>query len=395
MRNSSQHRLETRVCPGCNKKHTYPARQTYHSAACMTAAKNRAEAKRAGTVTSELGGRIKLAIARMKSKASVRSISEHLDVAERTIIREIDTLRSAGHSIELLESGSVASEGTVRVGAGKPLVVHTMTDYKDGFHKFGTCGDNHLGSKHERLDVLEAIYDVYSDEGITQVFNTGTWIEGEAGKMNFADIKVFGMDDQIDYWIEHFPKRDGITTYFVAGDDHEGWYQKRERVEIGRYAMLRAQAAGRDDLVYLGYMEADVLLKAKHGSRTMKVVHPGGGSAYALSYSMQKWVEALQGGEKPAIVLAGHYHKFDHNYYREVHVVQTGCTVDQSCFMRKMKLQAHVGGCIVRLNQADDGRITRFQVEWMPFYDIGYYVGAAKRERNFTAPGAGRKVVLA
>lgn len=301
-----------------------------------------------------------------------REISSLLDRSEETVIAAIARLQDRGHNIQFQDANVILSSN-IQPGAAMPSVLHLDVDYNRKWYKFGACGDNHLGSKHERIDVLNCLYDRYAEEGITTVYNTGNWIEGEKGKLNFHDIKVFGLDNQVDYWIENYPQRKGITTYFIAGDDHEGWYQQREALEIGKYAMLRARAAGRTDLVYLGYMEADVVLKAKNGERIMKVLHPGGGSAYAISYSMQKWTEALQGGEKPAVILAGHYHKFDYNYYREVHIVQTACTVDQSLFMRKNKLQAHVGGCIVSLMQADDGRITRFQVEYMPFYDRGFY----------------------
>ena len=109
------------------------------------------------------------------------------------------------------------------------------------------------------------------------------------------------------------------------------------------------------------------------GSACMRVVHPGGGSAYAISYTDQKRVESYQGGEKPQIELVGHYHKFNYGYPREVHTVQCGCTTDQSLFMRKKRLQAHVGFVVVNLDQATNGTITRFSVEWFPFFDRGYY----------------------
>jgi len=304
-----------------------------------------------------------------KRSRTVEELADELIMRPKDVRAALENIRAAGYSVNVREG--VAQAVPISQGG---RIVHPLKDYQTGARIFGACGDNHLGSKHERLDVVEALYDLYSNEGVTEVYNTGNWIEGEKGKLNFHDIHVFGMDAQIDYWIKNYPARPGITTFYVAGDDHEGWYQQREAVEIGRYAMLRAQAAGRKDLVYLGYGEADVEFKAKHGSRIMRVVHPGGGSAYALSYSLQKLIESYQGGEKPSIVLAGHYHKFDYSYYREVFIVQTGTTCDQSIFMRKQKLQAHVGGCLIRLNQADDGRITRFAVEWIPFYDRGYYV---------------------
>jgi hypothetical protein len=305
-----------------------------------------------------------------KGPRTLKAVSVLLDRSEATVQEAVSILASRGYNV-VVANEAVELADEVAPGAEEPLIIHPLANYQD-FRTFGVCGDNHLGSKHERLDVLNTLYDVYEDEGITDVFNTGNWIEGEA-RFNKYDINVYGMDRQLDYFIENYPERPGITTHFVAGDDHEGWYQQREQVEIGKYAELRAKDQGRDDLHYLGYMEADIELRQPEGSSIMKVMHPGGGSAYALSYAAQKIVESFQGGEKPHVLLYGHYHKFDYNYAREVHCVGTGCTVDQSLFMRKNKIQAHVGGCVVRIAQAPDGTITRFQCEWLPFYDKGFY----------------------
>ena len=40
----------------------------------------------------------------------------------------------------------------------------------------------------------------------------------------------------------------------------------------------------------------------------MDLVHPIDGSAYALSYSGQKYCDSLSGGEKPKIIAMGHHH---------------------------------------------------------------------------------------
>jgi hypothetical protein len=97
-------------------------------------------------------------------------------------------------------------------------------------------------------------------------------------------------------------------------------------------------------------------------------------SAYAYSYTSQKIVESFQGGEKPDIVFGGHYHKWDYCYPREVHFIQGGCTCDQTMFMRKNKIAAHVGYVNVELQQdAGDGHLTEVLAGWKPFYDRGYY----------------------
>jgi len=205
------------------------------------------------------------------------------------------------------------------------------------------------------------------------VFNAGNWIDGEVRFNKTELLTAPGMDNQLDYMIDKFPVRKGITTHFIAGDDHEGWYAQREGIEIGRYLESRARAAGRTDLHYLGYAECDVALRCGSGSAVARVVHPGGGSAYAVSYTDQKRVESYQGGEKPQLEIVGHYHKFNHGFPREVETIQCGCTCDQSLFMRKRRLQAMVGFVELRITQDATGMIQPVGVKWFRFYDRGYY----------------------
>lgn len=240
-------------------------------------------------------------------------------------------------------------------------------------HVFGFTTDNHLCNRHSRLDVLNAAYDHFEREGISIVYNAGNWVDGEARFNKTELVTAPGMDHQLDYLIDNWPVREGIETHYIAGDDHEGWYQQREGIEVGRYLQLRSEQAGRYDLKYLGYGEADVRLSFGLGSSVMRVVHPGGGSAYAISYTDQKRVESYQGGEKPQIELVGHYHKFNYGYPREVHTLQGGCTVDQSMFMRKKRLQAHVGYSVIKIKQDETGAVKRFVVEWCPFFDRKFY----------------------
>lgn len=248
-----------------------------------------------------------------------------------------------------------------------------LEKFENKTYKIGFVTDDHLCNKAERLDVLHALFDVFEKEGITQVFNCGNWIDGES-RFNKLDIHTFGMSNQIEYFIKNYPQRKNITINYIAGDDHEGWYQQREGVIIGEYLQLKARIAGRNDLNYLGYMESDIELKAKNGSAILRLVHAGGGSAYALSYSIQKLIESLQGGDKPHILLIGHYHKAEVlPSYRNVRAVQGGCTSDQTRFMRKMKIEAHVGGWIIEFQQSNDGAINRFKTEFISFFDKDYY----------------------
>ena len=258
----------------------------------------------------------------------------------------------------------------------------------DNTFVFGACGDQHLCSKYERIDVAERLYDRYADEGVDRVFNTGNWIDGEA-RFNKHDLKVHGMDAQLAYLAEHYPRRPGLHTYAVAGDDHEGWYGQREGVDIGRYAEHVMRDAGRDDWHDLGYMEAHLrLVNANTGaSSVLSVVHPGGGSAYALSYSIQKIVESYDGGEKPAVGLYGHYHKLWAGNIRNVWTCQTGCCQDQTPFMRKKRLEAHVGAFLVKLRQdPETGAIVEMTPTMLRYFNRGYYNDRWSHAREVVLP---------
>lgn len=294
-------------------------------------------------------------------------------VSEGFTHADVLTLRRQGHNVHE-RSGVLTLEKDVQPAfIGGP--VYEYISRPDNTFLFGATSDNHLGSKYERLDVLNELYDVFASEGADRVFNAGNWIDGEA-RFNKFDLHTHGMDAQLAYLAAEYPKRQGLVTYAVAGDDHEGWYGQREGVDIGRYAEHVMQQAGRSDWVNLGYMEAHVkLVNANTGKWSMlAVVHPGGGSAYAISYSIQKIIESLDGGEKPAVGLYGHYHKLWAGNIRNVWVAQTGTTEDQTPFMRKKKLEAHVGGLLIKLRQdPDTGAITRFAPEILRFFNRGFY----------------------
>lgn len=324
----------------------------------------------------------------LKSKGAPRTIEDLADLLDRgprAVSDSIDRLRKTGYNVvpSISRRGGVVLDAVTK-SASTDVITHDLSEYTGKWYKFGVCGDKHMCNMHSRLDVMKLLYDLYAEEGITEVYDTGNWIDGEA-RFNKGELLVHGMDAQIEYWAENHPQRPGITTKYVAGDDHEGWYQQRECIDIGKHAMLLARDMGRDDLQYLGYAEAHIELKAAHGSRVMMVNHPGGGAAYAISYKGQKYVESLQGGEKPAVVLQGHYHKFNVGYPREVWVVDTGTCCDQTLFMRKKQLQAHVGGQIIELMQAPDGRVVRFRAEFLPFYDRGFY---GEQKRKFGLPAS-------
>lgn len=309
----------------------------------------------------------------LHTPCTLDEIAERLAISRGAALDACDALRNQGMNlIELGGRFSISKEPVPQHASGE---FPEYVSRPDDTFVFGFTSDNHIGSKYARNDVLETLYDHFAEAGVDRVFNAGNWVDGEA-RFNKFDLLVHGMDAQLAYLAEKYPQRPGIKTYAVAGDDHEGWWAQREGVDIGRYAEMKMRQAGRDDFVNLGYMEAFVkLVNRRTGESSMLLnCHPGGGSAYAISYTSQKSVEAFEGGEKPAVALFGHYHKMAYNLIRNVHCIQTGCTLDQTPFMRKKKISAHIGGGIAKLTQDPaTGAIIACQVQFFNFFNQGYY----------------------
>lgn len=265
--------------------------------------------------------------------------------------------------------------------------VFRLVSRPDNTFLFGACGDQHVGSKHYREDVCADLYARYADAEVQAVFNTGNWIDGEA-HFNRHDLVAHGIDEQARLLAEVYPDA-GLDTYAIWGADHEGWYANREGIDVGSYVEGVMRGAGRTDWHNLGFMEAHVdLVNANTGKvAKLAVVHPGGGSAYAMSYRPQKIIESYEGGEKPSVVLFGHYHKLDPGLVRSVWYFQTGCCQDQTVFMRQKSIEAHVGGGMLALEQdPETGAITGCSPTMWRYFNRGYYNNRWSKHGSVTQP---------
>lgn len=229
--------------------------------------------------------------------------------------------------------------------------------------RFGSIGDTQLGSRYENLALLNAAYDVFADEGIDLVLHPGDLLDGEKMYRGHEyELHTHGSDAQVAYCVKEYPYREGVETDFILGN-HDRSFWKHSGTDIG--LQIDRQ---REDMVYLGMGEADVTLSCDVGDVVVRLSHPGKGTSYAISYQVQKYVEALTGGHKPNMLLVGHYHKQEHIFYRNIQTCQTGCAQHQTPFMRERNLAAMQGFYIIELTVNEMG-ISRCKTEWMPCYD--------------------------
>jgi hypothetical protein len=254
-----------------------------------------------------------------------------------------------------------------------------------GWVRLGLVADTHLCCKEERLAELHTQYDLFKQEGIVNVLHAGNPIDGYVARINGESVFETTIDGQANYFANNYPQRDGLHTYYITGDDHESWFSPG--FNIGAYIEHVCRKSGRTDLTYIGHVEADIDIRPP-GSKVptiIKLQHPGGGSAYARSYTGQKQVEAFEGGEKPAILIQGHYHVSNHMVERNIHVVSMPGFQDQTIFARKKRLRMEVGGAILEFKVSPEGAVTRCRVEFNHYFTRGYYKRFIKSDVRLAA----------
>lgn len=238
---------------------------------------------------------------------------------------------------------------------------HTKADWSGTQTlRFAIMGDTQIGSKYAQLTYLHQFYDLCEKEGITSVYHTGDITDGLKMRPGHEyELYEISADEMRDDVVANYPRRKDITTHFITGN-HDASIYKHVGYDIGQ-----AIANSRSDMVYLGRDCAVVNLTP---NCTLELRHPWDGTAYALSYKIQKMIEAMESDSKPNILAVGHYHKAEYLFYRNVHALQTGCFQGQTPFTRGKGISIHIGGWLVTATVDTNGYIQRFAPEFIPFY---------------------------
>lgn len=250
-----------------------------------------------------------------------------------------------------------------QIGRIRPFPSGNLIDFSSFFKpptiRFGIVSDTHMGSKYSRLNDLETAYDIFKKEKIHNVFHAGDISDGpytmHPGMITEQNQSTY--DDQIGFIIDKYPRRKGITTRFITGNHDNSW-MKLAGVDIGL-----AIGKERDDMQYLGQIEEDCKLA---DGLVIRLRHPSDGGSYALSYKLQRYMDSLEGGTKPNVIIQGHYHTHYEMDYRNIFAIQAACFQHATLFLKSKGLQPSCSAIIVEAN-ADRG-INRFKTEKFKFY---------------------------
>lgn len=230
---------------------------------------------------------------------------------------------------------------------------------KDCRIRFGVIGDTHVGSLYLHAAALAGFYEHAAAGGAEAIFHVGDVLDGHrVYRGQEFELRDVGLEQQVKRLADVAPQ--DIPTRFITGN-HDQSFKSAAGAPTGP---LIAAATG---WAFLGEEQARVEWQTPNGSFSLMLIHPGGGSSYALSYRPQKIVESLEGGTKPDMLAIGHYHKAEFMpSYRNVAALQAGTFQRQTPFMARQGLAAHIGGWIVDVTVGDGHNVIK--AEFVAFY---------------------------
>lgn len=202
----------------------------------------------------------------LRQERTIEFLCKMLDMQEIELLGYIQKLQMQGHDI--------INTGDTFELCKKLLPTDSKYRLYEGElkeHKICVISDTHLCNKKQQITLLNEVYDECQRRGITTVLHCGDITDGMSKRPeHIYELFVYGADDQAQYVIDNYPKRDGITTYFITGN-HDGWNYAKSGVDIGK-----AIAQQREDMIYLGNQKATVMIN----NCRIDLFHPMDGSCF-------------------------------------------------------------------------------------------------------------------
>jgi len=229
----------------------------------------------------------------------------------------------------------------------------------------GVISDLHLGSKYcMRKQLIDCVKHFY-ERGIREILVPGDLLDG-CYRHGVFELSHTGLEDQTRDLYATLPKLNGLSYHCITGN-HDHTFTALTGVNVGRYIKGYFAERGRHDIEFYGERGAFLEIRGA----VIHMWHPLKGMAYAKSYSLQKQIEKYGPGEKPHILLAGHWHQFV--VVEDRGVFAAACPSFQaggSAFSKALGGQTAQGGMIVSWEIAGEDLVRNFSVERRRYFEV-------------------------
>ena len=289
-------------------------------------------------MNKELKEKLKYLINKRKD---FKTICEELKLKDYEVIGLVELMKQDGELIDYLDGEIIKLK--------KPRKNNDVYEIPNNLEhlKLLLISDTHLCSKYDRLDILRYLYDKAENNGIKHILHSGDFTDGRSNRPEQVyELKESSYQGQVDYCIEKYPRFSG-KTYVIQGN-HDDWWYKSAGSEI-----LKPISKAREDIIYLGSDVADMRI----GKLKIRLFHGYGGSSYAKSYKIQKYLDTISTNEKPDILQTGHIHQAFYYKQDHTHCFQTSCLEDQTPYCRSLGLSNDKSCWWLDINFDDKGNV--------------------------------------
>ena len=254
----------------------------------------------------------------INKKKDLATICEELELKDYEVIGFVNLLKDDGELVDYVNGQIVKLKKPMQSDG-----VYQIPSKLDHL-KLLLISDTHLGSKHDRLDILRYLYEKAENKGVNYVLHSGDLTEGLSGRpQQLYELKEASYTGQRDYVIEKYPDS-SVPTYVISGN-HDLWWVKQCGSDI-----VKDICNHKENMFYLGSDCEDL----KIGKLKIRLYHGKGGGAYAKSYKLQKYLDAIPISERPHILQTGHIHQAFYMKQDDTHCFQTSCLQDLTSYER-------------------------------------------------------------
>lgn len=302
-----------------------------------------------------------------RGPVSFEDLCNRLDLSPSKLRSALDECREAGYRLEIT-GDSVAYKAPE---FERPLdTTVDVAQVAGGRYVVAAVGDIHFGSLYCKRDYLKDFCAHAYDAGARLFLQVGDMLDG-CYTFGTWELSHHGWEQQAQDAFESLPKMPGARWLFIDGN-HDETFSLKVGMLSGAQLVEYFKARGRDDLRYLGPRGAMVNLVMGNGRYPVRVElwHPRKSLGYALTYQSQNKVRDYSPGQKPQLLLIGHWHSFSYFEQRGVHVVACGTFQGQgSAFSKSLGGHVSLGSQIVGWDVTESGTMRNVSVERSQYYD--------------------------
>ena len=300
----------------------------------------------------------------------VEALADALDMSPRRVRELIERAQAAGYRIAVDVAGQVARPPAPAADPSAPIAIDMPPAPAGATRTIAGVGDIHFASKYHMGAQFADFCALAYARGCRHFFCPGDMLDGVYKHSQFEQTAA-GFDAQCDVAVASLPAMPGAMWWLIAGN-HDETFEASSGIDVGKVIEGHFRAAGRTDIHFVG-ARSGYLRLAGPGERGLFVEmwHPGKGGAYAKSYKLQKKVEGYAPGQKPDLLLVGHYHQSIYLPLRGVQCLQVGCWQGgKSSFAKSLGIAPDIGSWIIEYALTDAGAVRRFAPEWIGYQEV-------------------------